>query len=115
MRSWEFSPLSEGMWCERGLRSSPPRGKVLQDGCSSRNSLGAKIVCPVVGAGVRSLTLKIREPSADACLAGVPKGIPAKCGSSGVCFRYLFNPTFSEFSVQSLVNKSALLKAVPLS
>lgn len=42
---------------------------------------GGQNCLPSSGAGVRSLTLKIREPSADACLAGVPKrGIPAKCG-----------------------------------
>ena len=47
---------------------------------AQENSLGAKTVCFIEGWGC-FLALKIHEPSADACLARVPKrGIPAKCG-----------------------------------
>ena len=79
--------------------------------CSSRKTLGTKLSAWKVGC---SLALQVREQSADACLAGVPKrGIPAKCGVA--VFALITFLTLPSLSLVFLsINKSALLKIVPL-
>lgn len=87
------------------------RGRYSKMDCSSGKTLGTKLSARKVGC---SLALKVHEQSADACLAGVPRrGVPAKCAVAVFALiTFLTLPSLS--SVFLSINKSALLKTVPL-